>query len=140
VTVSALQWRVSMTRPPSQATDKRHQPPITLQSRRWNGPLPPPAILDQFEQVIPGSAERILQMAEKEQAHRLAREEKESAADIRDSSRGQTLGGIVALSAILGAVANSVLGGPWQASVALVGIPILGAVQAFIRGRDSSPQ
>jgi uncharacterized membrane protein len=65
VTVSALQWRVSMTRPPSQATDKRHQPQITLQSRRWNGPLPPPAILDQFEQVIPGSAERILQMAEK---------------------------------------------------------------------------
>ena len=59
------------------------------------------------------------------------------AADIEDTWRGQWFGGIVAFSAIVGAVVNTVLGGPWQASVALVGVPILSAVQAFIRGRES---
>ena len=36
----------------------------------YSGPIPHPNILRQFEEVIPGSAERILKMAEKEQEHR----------------------------------------------------------------------
>jgi uncharacterized membrane protein len=123
-----------------QTTDKPNQPQITLQAQQWTGPLPPPAALEQFERVIPGGAERILRMAEQEQAHRIGQENKGLAAEIDDSRRGQWLGGIVAFSAITGAAINSVFGGPWQASVALVGVPILGAVQAFIRGRESSSE
>jgi uncharacterized membrane protein len=125
---------------PPQTTDKPNQPQITLQAQQWTGPLPPPAALEQFERVIPGSAERILQMAEREQAHRIGQENKGLRAEIEDSTRGQWLGGIVAFSAIAGAALNSVFGGPWQASVALVGVPILGAVQAFIRGRESGSE
>jgi uncharacterized membrane protein len=55
-----------------QTTDKPNQPKITLQAQQWTGPLPPPAALEQFERVIPGGAERILRMAEQEQAHRIA--------------------------------------------------------------------
>jgi uncharacterized membrane protein len=123
---------------PLQTTDKPSQSPVTIQARQWNGPLPPPAALEQFERIIPGSAERILRMAEKEQDHRVAQETDGLAADIEDTRRGQWFGGLVAFSAIVGAVLNSVLGGPWQASVALVGVPILSAVHAFIRGRESS--
>ena len=36
----------------------------------YSGPIPHPNILKQFEEVIPGSADRILKMAEKEQEHR----------------------------------------------------------------------
>jgi uncharacterized membrane protein len=124
----------------SQTTDKPNQPQITLQAQQWTGPLPPPAALEQFERVIPGGAERILRMAEQEQAHRIGQENKGLTAEIDDSRRGQWLGGIVAFSAITGAAINSVFGGPWQAFVALVGVPILGAVQAFIRGRESSSE
>jgi len=122
-----------------QTTDKPNQPQITLQAQQWTGPLPPPAALEQFECVIRGGAERILRMAEQEQAHRIGQENKGLAAEIDDSRRGQWLGGM-AFSAITGAAINSVFGGPWQASVALVGVPILGAVQAFIRGRESSSE
>ena len=36
----------------------------------YSGPIPHPNILKQFEEVISGSADRILKMAEKEQEHR----------------------------------------------------------------------
>ncbi len=37
----------------------------------FSGPLPPPQILGQYDEVLPGSAERILRMAEKQQDHRI---------------------------------------------------------------------
>lgn len=36
----------------------------------FSGPLPPPEALAKYDQVVPGAAERIMQMAEKEMQHR----------------------------------------------------------------------
>ena len=71
-----------------------------------------------------GGADRLLQMAEKEQAHR-----------IEDAKRGQYLGWSLAAGAVIAAAVVSLCHGPWQVSVALVGIPVLGAVHALIQGR-----
>ncbi len=38
----------------------------------FQGALPPPSMFGQYDQVLPGSADRIMAMAEKEQAHRIA--------------------------------------------------------------------
>ena len=76
------------------------------------------------DQIIPGGADRLLRMAEKEQSHR-----------IEDARRGQYLGWSLAAGAVIGAALVSLCRGPWQVSVALVGIPVLGAVQALIQGR-----
>ncbi len=38
---------------------------------QWSGPLPPPAALERFNQILPNGAERIVAMAEKEQSHRI---------------------------------------------------------------------
>jgi len=56
--------------PPSEKPELPAPPPDSLVSAHWSGPLPPPATLKQFDEVIPGGAERILRMAEAEQAHR----------------------------------------------------------------------
>lgn len=101
----------------------------------WSGPLPPPAALEHFDRIIPGGADRILRMVEQEQSHRLSLEQISTDANIKSHWRGQWLGAGIGLSAILAAVANSYFGGPWQVSVALVGVPILGVAQALIRGR-----
>jgi len=37
----------------------------------FSGPLPPPGVLEGYERVLPGSAERIFTMAEKQFEHRL---------------------------------------------------------------------
>jgi hypothetical protein len=99
--------------------------PITsIISAHWSGPLPPPAELEMIDQIIPGGADRLLRMAEKEQSHR-----------IDDAKRGQYLGWSLAAGAVIAAALGSLCRGPWQVSVALVGIPVLGAVQALIQGR-----
>ena len=84
----------------------------------------PPSELEKIDQIIPGGADRLLRMAEKEQTHR-----------IEDAKRGQYLGWSLAAGAVIAAVVVSLCHGPWQVPVALVGIPVLGAVHALIQGR-----
>jgi hypothetical protein len=107
------------------AEGRRQMPPIaSIISAHWSGPLPPPSELERIDQIIPGGAGRLLRMAEKEQAHR-----------IEDARRGQYLGWSLATGAVIAAAIVSLCHGPWQVSVALVGIPVLGAVHALIHGR-----
>src|SRR3990172_8085462 len=66
-----------------------------VQLQQWSGPLPAPADLEQFNQIIPNGAERILAMSEKEQAHRINYETTGLTATIQESRRGQYLGAVV---------------------------------------------
>ena len=47
----------------------KHNPAVIEQSRlvHYEGPLPPPHVLEHLENIVPGAAERIFSMAEKEQ-------------------------------------------------------------------------
>ena len=87
------------------------------------GPLPPPSILAGYEQVLPGAAERIVSMAEKEQDHRHSFDNKCQKTDSRDSLLGILCGFVLGVAALVagvivimrvpnkvGAVTGSVLG------------------------------
>jgi hypothetical protein len=106
-----------------QAVESRRpiRPTTSIISAHWSGPLPPPSELEKIDQIIPGGADRLLRMAEKEQTHR-----------IEDAKRGQYLGWSLAAGAVIAAALVSLCHGPWQVSVALVGIPVLGAVHALL--------
>lgn len=54
----------------------------------FSGPLPPPSIIQGYENVIPGAAERILAMAEKQSEHRQLMERTMIQSDSRDSLLG----------------------------------------------------
>lgn len=77
---------------------------LTLESTRYEGPLPPPADLAQYEQVSPGFADRIIQMAEKEQSFR--HEDIKTVRGIQRKiiGRGQILGFILSLVIIIGGI------------------------------------
>lgn len=47
---------------------------IQQSEQSFQGPIPPPAVLEGYERVVPGAAERILRMAEQEALHRRALE------------------------------------------------------------------
>lgn len=66
-------------------------------SHQFSGPLPPPDDLAKYDQIVPGAAERILQMAEKEQANRHSKDDKKLDRDIRIMMRGQWMGFFLAL-------------------------------------------
>ena len=38
--------------------------------QEFAGPIPPPSMMKQYEETLPGSADRILKMAEKQSEHR----------------------------------------------------------------------
>lgn len=127
---------------PSAPTQAKLVSRLISSHQEWSAPLPPPAALEQYDKIVPGGADRILQMAERAQAHRMECERialecgrLEIGPSLKMGSRGQWLGWTLAVIAIVGAAACGIWGAPWQVSVALVGVPVLGAVQAIVEGR-----
>ena len=69
---------------------------------RFRGPLPHPEILKGYEDVLPGSAERIICMTEKQQAHRIQIESSVVEENCRSQRRGLHYGFTISLLVILG--------------------------------------
>jgi len=117
-----------------------HKPPQQQQQPRvvatqWQGPLPPPDALAQFNTVVANGAERIVCMVEEEQRHRQKYESDQLAALIRDTRRGHYMGLVICLASIGGAIWTAMSGLPWQISAALVGVPILGVITAIVNSK-----
>ena len=55
--------------PETSPADASGQPSALLLHTSWDGPLPPPGALQQYDAVVPGAANRILAMAESWQRH-----------------------------------------------------------------------
>jgi len=77
---------------------------LTLQAKHFEGPLPPPEQLKQYEEVSPGFAERIVQMAEKEQDFRHRDTDRIRGMQRKIIGRGQVFGFILSLVIILGGI------------------------------------
>ncbi|MFH1903425.1 MAG: DUF2335 domain-containing protein [Candidatus Omnitrophota bacterium] len=77
---------------------------VTKSLEFHSGPLPPPAFLKQYNEIIPDGALRILVMAEKQQDHRLGIENAVVQSDIRRSDRGLVFGFILCLVLALGGI------------------------------------
>ncbi len=102
---------------------------LAFQRATFKGPLPPPEVFDGYEQTLPGAADRILTLTEKQEDHRIAWEAKAQ----KEVSRGQIFGFVVAVLMIIGAVVCAALDQAWIGT-ALVGTSALGIVTAFIQG------
>ena len=74
---------------------------ITAVRQEFSGPLPPPNVLQEYDRIVPGAAERILVMAEQQSANRRELER----CVIRANSRNETLSIIAAVIVVLGAFA-----------------------------------
>ncbi|HEY4520955.1 MAG TPA: DUF2335 domain-containing protein [Candidatus Paceibacterota bacterium] len=83
---------------------------MLVQHQEFSGPLPPPEVLRQFDQVVPGAAERIIKMAEQQFAHRTELEKKVIDSDIRQSTQGQVLGFTIAIVGLLVSAIISIYG------------------------------
>lgn len=71
-----------------------------VQGTLFQGPLPHPEILAGYDQVLPGAADRIITMAEKNQAHRHALEAKVIPAGITSERIGQILAFLLYLATL----------------------------------------
>ena len=56
------------------ALERSRSVEIVSTTTSWRGPLPPPAVLRQYDDVLPGSAERIMRTMEERASHRIQAE------------------------------------------------------------------
>ena len=100
----------------------------------YSGPLPPPAAFRSYEEVMPGAAKDIMEMAQQEQKHRMNWEMTYLNAEIGNQQQGQVFGLLAAVLCIGGAILLGYVGEVWPA-VVLAGASMIGVVRAFI-GRN----
>lgn len=100
------------------------------------GPLPSPEQLAKYEAIIPGSANRIITMAEEQSSHRQSLEAIAVPATFKAQRLGQHYGLIATLAAITGSVILGV-NGQEAASAALGGGTVVAVASVFVYGRRS---
>jgi len=117
-----------------QPPKKQHQmTQAVVQSQHFSGPLPHPAILEQFNKIVPGAAERIILMAENQAKHRQELEKIVIQSDIRDGRLGLHYGLVIGVVGIIGATI-CIMGGHTAGGSILGGSSIASLAGAFIYG------
>lgn len=104
-----------------------------------SGPLPHPEILDGYEKVLPGSADRILKMAEKQQDHRTSIENKLVNAENQSRLLGLGAGFLIAMFGLAGSVYLGSNGKTWASGI-LSGGTLAGLVTVFVKGSNNNNQ
>lgn len=123
-------------RTPPPAAPANHQTVAVSQVRTqiFHGPLPHPELLEKYDKVVPGLAERIITLTENQASHRQYLERKVIDADVIAQYMGQVFGFILGLVGIGGgiflasrglAVFGTIFGG--ASLSALVGVFVYGA-------------
>jgi uncharacterized membrane protein len=94
--------------------------------------------VERYEKICPAAFDRILSMAERLQAAQIEQGRTVAQFTQIDTKRGQWLGFLVAIGALLGAVASLALGSPWVA-VAFLSVPVMAVAKALIDSAKASP-
>lgn len=102
----------------------------------FSGPTPPPEVLQGYEQLVPGSAARLLQQAERQTDHRINLERMVTTSDVRRSWAGLICGFVLCSSCIGGGIL-CVLQGHDVAGAGIATAAVVGLAGAFIYGTAS---
>lgn len=108
----------------------------TLMETRFSGPLPPPHILAQYEQICPSFAERSLRMVEQQAENRRSLEQAAILANIKHEEAGQRMAFVISLS-ILGIGALSIALRQNLLGAAFIGADMMALVGMFLYRRTN---
>jgi uncharacterized membrane protein len=104
-----------------------------------SGPLPHPEILDGYDKVLHGSANRILKMAEKQLDHRISIENKLVDGENQSRLLGLVAGFLIATLGLGGAVYLGYNGKTWESGI-MSGGTLVGLVTVFVKGSSNNNQ
>ena len=110
------------------------QAALTVESH--SGPIPHPHLLAQYDAVVPGAAERIIAMAERQQAHRHSLEASDLQGNIGYAKRGQWMAYTLTSASFVIGVYLATNGAQALAGV-LFGTVILGLVASFLASKSA---
>lgn len=112
---------------------------VQLEQRQWSGPLPPPAVLYQYEQVQAGPADRIVSMAETVSTGAIKTRDKLADAEIERARTGQALAFLLTVIALAASIYFFAAHNP-AAGAALLSFPVIMLIRSFLTSiRGESP-
>ncbi len=120
--------------PPAPPVKQEQQSSLVARGIRFEGPLPPPAVLEGYEQIVPGAAERLIALVEADAKHQRDLEFATINAETNGLRRGQILGAIVVLAA-LGVAAFCAYLGHETSALTIGGTTVISLATAFVLGR-----
>jgi uncharacterized membrane protein len=124
---------------PIAAGISQRQVQVTQKTEMFEGPLPHPDILVQYNAIQAGFADRIIQMAENEAKHRHTLETKVIESTFDEGKRGQLYGLLIgSLAIVCGTVAA--MSGNTVAGSIIGGGGVVALVSVFVLGRVLSPE
>lgn len=132
----------------TQVNPSRQQQQITVTQQYHQGPLPPASVMRDYDQIVPGAAERILRMAESETVHRQQMESDVNSGNVRTQQRqidlahkqtnfvlvSDIFGQLAGWTVCAGCVAGAIYLGMHDhvgAAALLTALPLVGIVRAF---------
>lgn len=102
----------------------------------FSGPIAHPRHLREYEDICPGSAERIIAMAEQRNQHNMAMENRVIEAEIGDQRLGMWLGASLFAALILAAFVCALMQLPTALVASFLGAAVIGGVGLFVKGRN----
>lgn len=125
--------RKKHNRPPGPTAQAGREALPSIES--WQGPLPAPHTLEEFERIVPGSAKAIIDEWETEAGHRRKYEQRALSFQGLEQIGGRLLGFVFAIVALGVTVYLAQIVAEWAASI--VGAGMIGSVVlALISGRS----
>ena len=120
------------------AKKQRNDQPVIRQevSQQFSGPIPPPEILKQYNEVDAGAAGRIIAMAEQEARHRRSMEQSIISHEYKEAGTGQKFALFIGSLAIIAGSTISVMGAQW-AGIVIGGGGVVSLVSIFVYGRKN---
>jgi len=123
-------------RPTTQKLNKQNQIEAQVTTQQFSGPVPHPEILREYDQILPGAAERILTMAELDQKHQIELDSNAQHLAAKEIKRGQIFGLVVSISAFITSIASLILSFE-KAAMVIGGTTVVGLVTVFLTSRSA---
>ncbi len=108
---------------------------MRIEASSWRGPLPPPSALQSYEEVLEGSANRILKMAEKQTEHRISMESTTLKGRFTRNYWGLAAGFVLSAMVIGGGIYVISLGHDWAGGI-LISVNLVGLASVFVLGSN----
>jgi len=106
----------------------------TFSAELWAGQFPPPAVIEAYEKMRPGTFDDIVGMAKNKLDADLSNRSEHRKTQAQVITTGQILGAGVAVASVIGAVYCASINQPWVAG-ALVAVPVMSVALALVNGR-----
>lgn len=108
---------------------------LMVMTELYSGPIPPPRAMKEYETILPGAADRIISMAEKQQMHRMELEKQAITSQSKVTSRGQIFGFIVFIVCILVSILLVAVWNMKTTAAVILTVIIVALVALFLAGR-----